>query len=109
MSVGPLKMQRCRVVNLSRDVRSSEMPLDEIAVLNPDHVEVIYRPGPLRFMRHRDRVHVPEELRVLAAVLATLSVPVRQVLELDPQNPGLDGVQSAVIYLGLVKVLLDLA
>src|SRR5262249_28861141 len=109
MSVGPLEMEWCRVVNLSRDVRSGEMTLEEIAVLNPDHVEVIYRPGPLRFMRHRDRVHVLEELRVLTAVLATLSVPVRQVLELDPQNPGLDGVQSAVISLGLVMVLLHFA
>src|SRR5262249_61583715 len=109
MSVGPLEMEWCRVVNLSRDVRSGEMTLEEIAVLNPDHVEVIHRPGPVRFMRHRDRVHVPEELRVLTAVLATLSVPVRQVLELDPQNPGLDGVQSAVISLGLVMVLLHLA
>src|SRR5207248_3387713 len=73
-------------------------------------VQVKDRSRTARHMRQDDpAVDGVEHFLVLAGSLAALLVPVRQMMELDAEDSGLDGIQSSVVPLEIVKVLLRLA
>ena len=70
---------------------------------------MVHAPGPGGFVGRYDAINGVEQLIVHSGAVSALKVPFRQVFQLDVQNAGLDGVQTAVIAFHFVMVFLALA
>src|SRR2546422_11353262 len=81
-----------------------------LPVRDAHHVEMVDRSRPGRHVWKDDRpLGVGEELVVAACPLPALLVPLRQMTKLHPQDTCLDGIEPAVVPLGVVEVLPRLA
>src|SRR6266446_5037058 len=74
--IRPLEVERCRVMDLGRDVSLGEMRLKLITILNADHIEVIDSLGSVRFERQNNPAGLrSKQFPVPARVCAALLVP----------------------------------
>ena len=82
--------------------------MQPFAVIRQDHVKVIDRFGIIGFDRQRDDGKILQKLGVQSCVSAPGLVPVLQPHQLDAEHRGLDGIETAVIALDVVKIFLRL-
>src|SRR2546427_3230448 len=92
-----LEVNRNGIMNARADAGFGQVLLQLIAVWCTNDVEVVHRFGPGRLIRDRDPSgRRREQFIVTFGALAALFVPACQMLELDTQNPRLDGVEPGI-------------
>src|SRR2546427_8434143 len=92
-----LEVNRNGIMNGRADAGFGQVLLQLIAVWCTNDVEVVHRFGPGRLIRDRDPSgRRREQFIVTFGALAALFVPACQMLELDTQNPRLDGVEPGI-------------
>src|SRR3989442_3041701 len=91
------------VVDPISEARGGRFFRDPLATRDPHDIKGVARSRPERNVwEDDDHLGVGEELVVTARPLPPLLVPLRQMAKLHPQDTCLDGVEPAVVPLGVV-------
>src|ERR1700688_1566521 len=99
-------MQRDWIMNRGADGLRTQCGLHSFAILYLHNVEMIDGLRPGRFIRRDDVCfRRRKQFLILEGMLPPALVPAREVLQLDTQDPGLQGVQSPVVAFHVVVVL----
>src|SRR5215471_19678951 len=101
-------MQRDGVMKARADIQFTEMPLNLIALLHANNVQMVYSAAPFGFRWCFDAPHLFQQMIVVFSRFSPIVVPFPEMRQLDAQNRGLHGVKPAVISLNQVLVFLVL-
>src|SRR5215470_13283027 len=101
-------MQRDGVMKTRADIQFTEMPLNLIALLHTNNIQMVYSAAPFGFQWCFDAPHLFQQVIVVFSRPSPVFVPFPEMRQLDAQNRGLQGVETAVISLNQVVIFLVL-
>src|SRR6266478_551963 len=108
--IGILQVKRNGIMDPGSDACIGQIVFEFLSVTGSYYKQVVDRPRAGWLVWHNHAIYLRrKQITIARGIGAPLFIPLAQMRELGPENPGLDGIQPPVVTLYFVVVLLELA